>query len=159
MDLQSLLAPVSVEDIIAKRVRVVIDGVTYTLSVKPMRAHREWEERLDVELVALLNTVREDGDDVSAILRALSLTPGRFIDLLLSYDDGHVLPDRDTVESVETELGLLVAVLEVWRAAHPLVAIGIEALATASQPISALPRLTSSLLPSGDSPMTGSKVN
>lgn len=159
MDLGSLLPPQSVEDVIAKRVRVTVGEVEYTLPVKSVRAHREWEERLDVELVSLLNTVREDGDDVAAILRALSESPGRFIDLLLSYDDGSALPDRDTIEATETEMGILLAVFEVWRAAHPLVAIGIESFATASQPVNALPGLTSSLSPSGAGPTTTSRAN
>jgi len=159
MDLGSLLPPVSVEDIIARRVRVSIDGVEYVLPVKSMRDNRVWEERLDHELVALLNTVREDTDDAAAVFRALALTPGRFVDLLLSYDDHHILPDKDTIDANETEMGLLLACLEVWRAARPLVAIGIETFAQTARSVSALPRLTSSLPPVGDGPTTTSRAS
>lgn len=159
MDLGAFLPKQSVEDLIAKRVRVTIGGAEYTLAVKSIRDHREWEERLDVELVWLLNTVRDSDTDASGVLAALSASPGRFIDLLLSYDAGNVLPDRDTIEEIETEMGVLLAVLEVWRAAHPLAATGIETFGTMARPMHVLPELTSSLPPSGDGHTPTSRTN
>ena len=105
--------------------RVRLAGVVYTLPVKTMRAQREWEETLDVELARLLGIVQDDGADLDALLRALSESAWPFIDLLLSYDDGDVLPDRETIDSTETEMGLLIALLEVWRAGHPKADIGL----------------------------------
>jgi hypothetical protein len=159
MDLGSLLSPVSVTDLIAKRVRVTLDGVEYILPVKSMRDNRVWEVRLDRELVRLLNLVREDSDDATAVLRALTGSSWPFIDLLISYDTRNILPDRDTIDATESEIGLLIACLEVWRAAHPLADIGIETFATAGQSTSALPELTSSLSPNGAGPTTTSRTN
>ena len=159
MDIGSLLPPASLGDMLAKRVRVSIDEVEYVLPVKRIRAQADWEERLDDELVTLLQAVRADTDDVAAVLRELARSPGRFIDLLVSYDDHDILPDAATIAESETELGVLCAVLEVWRAAHPFVAIGVEALATSARPLNALPRLTSSLPSSGDGPSTTSRAN
>ena len=125
VDLSLILAPRSLDDMLAERVRVRLGGETYTLRVKTMRAQREWEETLDVQLVRLLQLVQSDGDDVEALIRALSESAWPFIDLLVSYDAEDVLPDRDTIDSTETEMGLLIALLEVWRAGHPKADIGL----------------------------------
>jgi len=159
MDLAALLGPRSVEDTLAERVVLTIGGTEYVLPVLPMRASRDWEERLDGALVGLLAMVRDEGDDVAALLQALSESPWPFIDLLLEYDRTGVLPDRDTIYSVETEMGLLCATLEVWRAAHPLADIGIELFAMAGRRGRSLPQLESLLWLSGDTTTADSRPN
>lgn len=125
VDLGALLAPRSVEDILAERVVLTLGGDRYVLPVLPILASQAWEEQLEDELVWLLRTVRKDTDDVEAVLRALATSPGRFIDVLLAYDRDHLLPDRKMIEATTTEIGVLCAVLEVWRAAHPFADIGL----------------------------------
>jgi len=160
--MDSLLGPRSIDDVRAKRIVLTIGGVKYTLPVKPMRAMREWEERLDEELVRLLSLVQSDGDDHKAMLLALSQSPWPFIDLLISYDDGNVLPDRDSIDETETEYDLLIACLEVWRAAHPLADIGLALFALRElmlDPMQPLRAHLSSLPPRGDGPSTTSMTN
>lgn len=150
MQLRDLLPePRSVEDILARRIRLLLDGEVYTLPVLPIDRNRDWTDRLDVEVVRVLSAVEEAGDDVGAVLAALSAAPGRFMDLLLAYDTGGILPTRERIEAVWTEVDLLMACLEVWRAAHPLVDIGLVVIETTSRQTNALPRLTSLRHPSG----------
>lgn len=159
MELGRLLSPRSIEDILAERIVLTLDGVEYVLPVKTMRDHREWERSLDRELVTLFLLVQDDEDDVMAVLSALGQMPGRFIDLLLSYDATNVLPDRDTIYAKCSELVLLVACLEVWRAAHPLADIGLALAGLTALRANALPGLTSLLWPNGASQTDDSMAN
>lgn len=159
MDLGSILGPRPIEDILAERIVIVLGGKRHTLPVLAMRQHREWEEALDPALVQLLNTVRDDGDDIGAVIRALASSAWPFVDLLLSYAPG-LLPGADEIVETNTELGLLIAILEVWRAGHPLADIGLELVAMIASRESSLPGLTSTLWPRGpDTPTELSKQN
>lgn len=150
MELRDLLPePRSVEDILGRRIRLVIDGEVYSLPVLPIRENRVWTDRLDGEVLRVLSAVEEAGDDVGAVLAKLSEAPGRFMELLELYDLHDLLPPRESIEAVWTEVDLLLACLEVWRAAHPLVDIGLGVIETTARQVNALPRLTSSPLSSG----------
>lgn len=160
MELRDLLPePRSVDDVVSKRIRLLFDGEEFILPVLPIRENRVWTDRLDGEVLSVLSAVEEAGDEVGAVMSALSRAPGRFMDLLLLYDLHNVLPSRERIEAVWTEVDLLMACLEVWRAAHPLVDIGIVAIETTARRVNALPRLTSSLPPSGAGLMPTSKAN
>lgn len=128
MDLASLLPPRSVEDILAERVRLSIGGQEYHLPALVIARNEAWKAKLDAEMTALLARA-QDEDDPGKVLEALAADTAPFLDLLYLYDETGVLPDRETVRSSLTELGLLSAVLEVWRAANPLVDIGLDAWA------------------------------
>jgi hypothetical protein len=114
-----ILPPRSVEDILAERIRLVIGGETYDLPVLPIRENRAWKERMDLELGWLVAKVSSDAD-ASVILRLFDGSEALFMDLLQSYDTSGVLPPREVIEAGLTPLGLIRAVLEVWRAARPL---------------------------------------
>lgn len=131
MQLRDLLpSPRSAEDILARRVRLDIGGEEYVLPVLPIRDNRAWTDRLHGEVSTVFRDVEEGGEDVTTVLAALAAAPDRFMDMLLLYDIGHVLPAREAIEAVWTEVDLLIACLEVWRAAHPLVDIGLGIVAT-----------------------------
>ena len=132
MDLSSILPPRSVEDILAERVRLVIDGQTYDLPALVIADNEAWKARLDAEITALLARAQGE-DDPGEVLNALAADATPFEDLLYAYDKGGILPEREVLRSSLTEFGLLCAVLEVWRAANPLVDIGIGAWQTTVQ--------------------------
>jgi hypothetical protein len=160
MDLSSVLGPRSVDDMLAERVRVQLGGETYVLPVKTMHAQREWEESLDGELARMLRLVQQEEGEIGDLIRSLSETSLRFVDLLLSYDDGNVLPDKDTIARTNTEVALMFAVLEVWRAGHPKADIGLGLFALRSLMLD--PKWegrTSTLSPNGDYLLDGSKPN
>lgn len=114
-----LLPARSVEDVLAERVRVLIGDEVYTLGVLSIAENREWKERMDLELGYLLLRIT-GSDDGEAILRMFDGAEQVFLDLLVSYDRQGVLPPRDELERRMTQMGLVRAVLEVWRAARPL---------------------------------------
>lgn len=160
MELRDLLPePRSVDDVLSKRIRLLIDGEEFVLPVLPIRENRVWTDRLDGEVVRVLSAIEEAGDDVGAVLASLSQAPGRFMDLLLLYDLHGLLPPRERIEAVWTEVDLLQACLEVWRAAHPLVDIGLVAIETTARRVNALPRLTNTPPPNGASVPTASRAN
>lgn len=123
--LGSLLPPRSIEDILAERVRLVIGGEVYDLPALVIEDNERWKASLQTELVALLSGLQEAGDDIGGIVASLTGEPDRLISLLKSYDQNDVLPDAATLRTTMTPIGLLRAVLEVWRAANPLVDIGL----------------------------------
>lgn len=160
MELRDLLPePRSVEDVLGRRIRLVIDGEEFVLPVLAIRENRVWTDRLDGEVVRVLAAIDDAGDDIGAVLAALSKAPGRFMNLLLTYDLHGILPSRERIEAVWTEVDLLMACLEVWRAAHPLVDIGLVVIETTARRNDALPRLTSSRRPSGAGLSPSSRPN
>jgi hypothetical protein len=160
MELRDLLPePRSVEDVLARRIRLVIDGEVFTLPVLPIRENRVWTDRLDGEISRIFGHVESAGDDVNAVFAALSAAPGRFMEMLELYDLHRILPPRERIESVWTEIDLLMACLEVWRAAHPLVDIGLGIVGTTGQRASELRQRMSSPPPSGDGPPQPSMAN
>ncbi len=148
MDLSSLLPPRSMEDILFERVRLVIGGEVYDLPALVIEKNEAWKASLEADLAGMLEALDEAGNDVMGIVTALTGEPGRLIGLLRSYDVTGVLPDDETIRASVTPMGLFRAVLEVWRAANPLVDIGLAGMSmTALQP-SAPPMPTNASRPS-----------
>lgn len=144
----------AVEDILAARVRVSVGGQLYELPVLPRAANRRWKETIEGQLGALLSTL-DATEDVPTLLAALTAQQDALLDLLISYDQSGVLPSRDVLDETATDADILRAVMEVWRAANPLVGIALAGLAS---PIaSTLPEPTSSPRPNGTSPRRRSK--
>lgn len=141
-----VIAPTrSAEDILSRVVRVKLGGQTYELSVRSIRANREWKANLDARFASLVAGL-DAADDRVALFELLSHQVDDLIELLTAYDTAGVLPSRDDIEGIEPDVSveLVAAVREVWRAANPLVATGIDRLTptapssppTSSQPVS-----------------------
>lgn len=143
MDLTSILPPRSIEDILFERVRLIIGGEVYDLPALVIEDNERWKASLEAELTGMLQALNEAGDDVSNIVAALTGEPARLIALLRSYDKSNLLPDDDTLRRSMTPLSLLRAVLEVWRAANPLVDIGLVGVTMTDVPTSESPTPTS----------------
>lgn len=114
----------SAEDIFAGRIRVELGGTTYTMPVRSRKANREWLESLDLSFATLLANL-EDIDDGEQVLRLLFSATDQFLDALVSYDAGRSLPPRGVIDDEATDMEIVRAVMEVWRAANPLVAIAL----------------------------------
>ena len=133
-------------DILSRSVRITLDGIEYVLPVLRIAGNRRWKAQLDAATVGLVDSLEGSGDDVGAILALLASQTDTLLDLLISYDTTGVLPSREAIEETAYEDELLLAVRGVWRAANPLVAIGIE-----ESPIPA-PPTNGSLPPTSTSP-------
>jgi hypothetical protein len=135
MELTSILPPRSLEDILFERVRLIIGGEVYDLPALVIEENERWKSELEADLTGMLTALDDAGDDISAIVSTLTGEPVRLLTLLRSYDVTNVLPSDETLRAAMTPLQLFRAVMEVWRAANPLVDIGIHGLAlTATQP-------------------------
>lgn len=110
----------SAADIVAGRVRLTFGGTTYTLPVRSIRTNREWKESLDGRLAGMLSVLTTASENTTAILLALASATGPMLDALSQYDETHVLPPRDELERLATEMEVVRAVAEVWLAANPL---------------------------------------
>lgn len=152
-----LLGPRSVEDILAERIRLDIGGEVFDLPVLTIRENRIWKEQMDLELGYLLLRITDE-DDGGKILSLFDSADGIFLDLLIAYDKTGVLPPREALEERLTQMGLVRAVLEVWRAARPLAdiaAIGMQTLQMTPTP-SLRQRLSSWLRRTAGRPETSS---
>jgi hypothetical protein len=148
MDLSSLLPPRSMEDILFERVRLIIGGEVYDLPALVIEKNEAWKASLETDLAGMLEALDEAGNDVMGIVTALTGEPARLIGLLRSYDVTGVLPDDETIRASVTPMGLFRAVLEVWRAANPLVDIGLAGMSMTALPPSVPPTPTSASRPS-----------
>jgi hypothetical protein len=117
----------SAEDFFAERIRVELGGKTYTLPVRSVRDNREWLEALAGRDVITMRTL-DDLDDPRQVMAVLSESDGQLLDALISYDEGRVLPSRDDIEAVATNLEIYRAAAGVWLAANPKasIALGLE---------------------------------
>lgn len=118
----------SAADVLAGRVRVVLGGTTHDLPVLPRGPARRWLEQLDARFAALAVSLNAS-TDTPEIMTLLAGESDALYDMLLSYDQGGVLPSRDEIDETATDAQILHAVLEVWRAVHPLVANVTDSLA------------------------------
>lgn len=129
----------SAEDLLGGRVRVSIGGAEYELRVRSIRANREWKAKLDAQTSRLISELEEGGDDIPALLGALSNQVEPLLDMLLAYDVDGVLPSREAILDLEPDASMDVvnACREVWRAASPLVVASLAQMTTlaAIQPI------------------------
>lgn len=154
--LGSLLPTRTVGDILAGRVRLRVGVDVIDLPVLPIARNEAWKERLDATMAGLLERATDDADP-GQVLDALAADTGPFLDLLYAYDRDGVLPDREVIRETWTELDLLLAVLEVWRAANPLVDVGLGAWSATRSRTPSMP--TSASHPSTDGPSPGSGLN
>lgn len=116
-------------DILAGRVVILLGGSTYELPVLSRAANRRWLQSLEARFASLAADLGEAADDTPLIMARLVAETDALYELLLSYDTTGVLPPSDEIEEQATDAQVLHAVLEVWRAAHPLA--GTLALQTA----------------------------
>lgn len=112
----------SAVDILAGRIQVVLGGRTYSLPVLPRAASRRWLEGLDLRFALLAADLEDAGNDTPSILNRLMTETDGLYEMLRSYDQAGVLPDAADVDEFVTDVEILRAVLEVWRAANPLAA-------------------------------------
>lgn len=119
-------------DVLAGRIRVLLGGTTYELPVLARGPSRRWLETLDTRFESLAADLGAASDNPELIMRRLASETDALYDLLLSYDQTHVLPDRAEVDEVASDAQILHAVLEVWRAVHPLADTLSQAASTTS---------------------------
>lgn len=114
----------SATDILAGVIRVVLGGRTYELPVLPRAASRRWLESLDARFATLATDLETAGNDTPAIMVRLVAEADGLYAMLLAYDGAGagVLPSREDIDETATDTEILRAVLEVWRAVHPLAA-------------------------------------
>lgn len=141
-------------DILAGRVRIGLGGSEYSLPVLPRAASRRWLEALDARFAALAAAL--DAADTPGIMALLAAETDALYDMLLLYDDTHVLPDRAAIDEVATDAQVLHAVLEVWRAAHPLLGTVIDATEASPTPGPSSAPASSPPMPTAGAPTTSS---
>jgi hypothetical protein len=129
----------SAADILAGVVRVSIGGGLYELPTLPMEASERWLASLDERFAAVASGIESSGDDLAAKLAILMSGQDAMLDALYAYDRSQVLPPREEAERNATKTEILRAVIEVWRAEHPLAATLAETGSLTSWLPSALP--------------------
>lgn len=137
----------SVADILSGRIQIVLGGIPYIIPVLPKRASREWLARLDERFAAVATALDGAADDAPRILQLLAAHTDYMVEMLHEYDVEKVLPDDEFIDTYATDGEVLAAMVEVWRAANPLAAIGAEAAAetmasTSSEPLNSWPEST-----------------
>jgi hypothetical protein len=110
------------EDILAGRVRIVLGTIQFALPVLPRAASRRWLEQMDARYAVLVNKLIKADGNIADIVTEIAAEQDTLYELLLSYDQTHVLPPREEIDEYATDAQVLHAVLEVWRAVNPLVA-------------------------------------
>lgn len=143
MDLSEFLPDRSIEDILAERVRLTIGGRDYVLAALTIEENEAWLAEVDGELAGTLEAVGDAGDDVQAILAALTGDSDSVLELLISYDKRGVLPPLDELRREVTPMGAIRLALTVWRAANPKADIALAALLTSVVTPSVSPARTS----------------
>jgi hypothetical protein len=111
----------SAEDILAGRVRIVLGGTTHNLPVLARGPSKRWLEQLDARFATLALSLDAARSNTPELMGLLVAETDALYEMLLSYDQTGVLPSRDEINETATDAQILHAVLEVWRAAHPLV--------------------------------------
>lgn len=127
----------SAADILAGRVRVQLGATTHDLPVLARGPSRRWLEQLDLRFATLANSL--ESADAPGVMTLLVAETDAMYDMLLSYDQTGILPSRDEIDETATDAQILHAVLEVWRAVHPLVASVTEGASQTPGPSSAPP--------------------
>jgi hypothetical protein len=141
----------SAADILSGLITIVLGGLPYVIQVLPRRASREWLARLDDRFAAVTQALDSAENDVPKILALLTAHTDYMVEMLREYDVNDVLPDNEFIETYATDGEILAAMVEVWRAANPLAAIGAEAAAEtmagiASAPLNSSPENTDGAL-------------
>jgi hypothetical protein len=157
-DLTDLLPKRSVEDILAERIRLSVGGREYILPSLNLDDTEAWLNQINAEVSGLLSAVDAEAD-LGPLLAELQARQGRLVDLLVSYDKTGVLPPVEELRQGMTPMGLIRSVLEVWRAANPLVDIALTGLSTSGLATIASPTPTSSRPRNGTGRRAKSGVN
>lgn len=142
-EITDLLPARSVEDILAERVRLSVGGREFILPSLNLDDTEAWLTSINAEVAGLLAAVDADVD-LGSLLAQLQSRQSALLDLLVSYDKTGVLPPLDELRKGLTPMGLIRSVLEVWRAANPLVDIALSGLSTSGLATIASPTPTSS---------------
>jgi hypothetical protein len=140
-------------DIFANRIRVRLGGITYELPVLPRAANRRWLESLEGQLAATGAAYQAAATDPAQVVPLLLGEAGVSYELLLSYDQAHVLPSIEEIDEIATDAEILRAVMEVWQAANPKAAAERAPGATST---SSPGRSTSSAASTAGAPTTSS---
>lgn len=159
MRIEEALGPRSLADVFSETVRIRVGQDVYVLPVLPIRENREWKGSMEAVMIGFLADAAREGDDQGAVLTALARDPAPLLDLLVSYDRSGVLPPRDVLEATMTDVGLIVAVMEVWRAANPLVDTGLAWIETGPPDQSDTPEPMSGPPPTTDGRPDASRPN
>lgn len=140
-------------DILRGRIRVVLGGSAYELRVLPRRASREWLGKLDADFAGLAGALDAAADDKPKILELLASRSDRLLAILREYDVDGVLPAPEFLDEFATDPEIVIAVVEVWRAANPLAAMLAEAASEETNGTSS-EQPTPSLSPTDGGPIT-----
>lgn len=146
----------SAADILSGRITIVLGGLPYVIAVLPRRASREWLARLDERFAAVTQALDDAADDAPKILALLTAHTDYMIEMLRAYDVADILPDDEFIETYATDGEILAGMVEVWRAANPLAAIGAEAAAETMAGTNSAP--LNSSLDSMDGELTSSAI-
>jgi hypothetical protein len=146
----------SAEDILGQRIEVTLGGQGYVLPVRPRAAMRRWQASLDANFAAAIGGLAS-ADELGDVYTALFGMSDQFLDALVAYDQTEpafgILPDRETLDETATEVEILSATLEVWRAANPLAAMALNAMGPT------IPIAVSSAPPTSSPPSTAGGRN
>lgn len=120
-------------DILSRVVRIKLGGQEFALPVRSIKANREWKQQLDLQTAGIVDALTKAGEDWQTILTRLESDVDPFIDLLVSY--APTILSRELIEEIEPDpsMDVIAACQEVWLAATPLLATGIEALKAISE--------------------------
>lgn len=125
---ESLIPSRSAEDLASGVIRVTLGGRDVLLEEVPMDAMDAWSASVDERLNGLLGGL-EQGQEVGDVMAALTAARPLVLDALTSYPG---VPDAETLRRTATHSEVLRALLGVWSAANPLVAVIVEALKVAA---------------------------
>ncbi len=137
----------SAGDILAGRIRVTIGRQEYVLPVLTRAAETRWLASLDASFNAYAAAL-ESAPDSGSALALLAAHPDELYEMLLAYDETHVLPSHSEWAETGTSAEVVYAILEVWRAANPLLDYAVAATTAAwtsgtpSEPSSTSPEST-----------------
>lgn len=123
-----------IEDVLAGILRVTLGGETYVLPVRSIASNRRWLESLEAREGALLAAVGTAGNDLEALTAAIvgsDIGAQELLDLVIAYDEDHILPPRDQLEEVARPHELLHAVGDIRRVENPLADAGLAAASSA----------------------------
>lgn len=105
------------EEVAGGYISVTMGGQAKRLPVLPIVRNREWKRQFD-EMVAELG-MNAESDDFEEIVRALSDSIDKMLDLLLAYDETSALGGREWLDSHATDREVYEAFKKVKDAAYP----------------------------------------
>ena len=126
--LSNLLPERSAQDILAGEVHLRLGGHSYTLPVLSIAATRRWQATLEGSLATLFDTIEGSGDDLSAVMTALTGATPQMLDAVYAYDTSNVLPPREALEEEATNTDVMVASFTLWVVANPFALVAVSAM-------------------------------